>query len=103
MAPGFVEPYKLLAAVEIERGDRPEEAAAVLTRAAALAPRRADLTLLLAQARLLEARYDDARRLTEPIALRAADARLREQAGVLLTRIAARREEADRRRLEALR
>jgi predicted Zn-dependent protease len=101
LAPGFVEPYKLLAAVEIERGDRPEEAAAVLARASALAPRRGDLTLLLAQALLLEGRYDDARKLTEPVALRAADARLREQAGVLLTRIAVRREEAERRRAQA--
>jgi tetratricopeptide (TPR) repeat protein len=101
LAPDFVEPYKLLAAVELERGDRPEEAAAVLTSASALAPRRADLTLMLAQARLLEGRYDDARRLAEPVALRAADAHLREQAGVLLARIAVRRETAERLRSQA--
>jgi tetratricopeptide (TPR) repeat protein len=101
LAPGFIEPYKLLATVEMERGDRPEEAAAVLTRASALAPRRADLTLLLAQARLLAGRDDDARKLAEPIALRAADARLREQAGVLLARIVVRREEAERLRAQA--
>ncbi|HJQ32807.1 MAG TPA: tetratricopeptide repeat protein [Pyrinomonadaceae bacterium] len=101
LAPGFVEPYKLLATVEMERGDRPEEAAAILTRALALSPRRADLTLMLAQAHLLAGRFDDARNLAEPVALHSTDARLREQAGLLLTRISVRREEAERKRAQA--
>ncbi|HWW77422.1 MAG TPA: tetratricopeptide repeat protein, partial [Pyrinomonadaceae bacterium] len=101
IAPGFVEPYKLLATVEMERGDRPEEAAAILTRALTLSPRRADLTLMLAQARLLSARFDDARNLAGPVALHSTDARLREQAGLLLTRIDARREAAERKRAQA--
>ncbi|MDT7808203.1 MAG: hypothetical protein QOJ70_2016 [Acidobacteriota bacterium] len=96
LAPGFVEPYRALAVVELDRGDRPEEAAALLRRATELAPRRADLTLLLAQSRLLAGQLDEARKLAEPVALRAPDTRLREQAGALVARIDARRELAAR-------
>ncbi|HEX8560001.1 MAG TPA: hypothetical protein VF668_18030 [Pyrinomonadaceae bacterium] len=95
LAPGFVESYRLLAAVEIERGDRPAEAAALLRRAAALAPRRADLALMLAQAEMLGGRFEEARRVAEPLARRAADARLREQAAALLARVESRRAEAE--------
>ena len=103
LAPGFVEPYRLLATVEMERGDRHAEAAELLRRASALAPRRADLVLLLAQAEMFGGRFEEARRLAEPLARRAANEHMREQAAALVARIEARRRqaEAERRSAEA--
>jgi tetratricopeptide (TPR) repeat protein len=101
LAPGFVEPYRLLAAVEMERGDRPAEAAALLRRASALAPRRVDLVLLLAQAEMLAGRFEEARRLAEPFARRAAEGRMREQAVALVARVEARRLQAEQERRRA--
>lgn len=94
LAPRFVESYKLLAAVEIERGDRYEEAAALLAGAQALAPRRADLALMRAQALMLGGRFDEAERLAEPYATGGGDERLRAQAAALAKRIRTRREQA---------
>ena len=96
LVPGFLEPYRLLAAVELERGDKPAEAAALLRRALELAPRRADLVLLLAQAHLIGGEFEEARRLVEQVARRGGDARLREQAALLAGRINAREELAAR-------
>ncbi|HEX8283761.1 MAG TPA: tetratricopeptide repeat protein [Pyrinomonadaceae bacterium] len=101
LAPLFVEPYRLLAAVEMERGDRYAEAAALLRRASALAPRRADLVLMLAQAEMLGGRFDEARRLAEPHARRSADERMREQAAALVARIESRRGQAESERRRA--
>ena len=96
LAPTFVEAYRLLATIELERGDRPDDAAALLRRASSLAPRRTDFVLLLAQSHLIKGDFDAARRLVEPVAQSGADARLREMAEVLLKRIAAREEIAVR-------
>ncbi|MDT5294251.1 MAG: hypothetical protein QOJ76_1131, partial [Acidobacteriota bacterium] len=98
LAPGFVEAYRLLGAVEAERGDRPEEAAALLRRATALAPRRLDLVLMLAQSQMLCGRLAEARQLAEPIAQRASDDHLRAQAVAFVARIDAREEQAARER-----
>jgi tetratricopeptide (TPR) repeat protein len=95
---GFVEAYRLLASVESERGDRPSEAAALLRRATALAPRRLDLVLLLAQAQMLDGQLAEARRLAAPIAQRTGDERLRAQAEALVARIESREEQAARER-----
>jgi tetratricopeptide (TPR) repeat protein len=92
IAPGFVESYRLLATIELKRGDRPEDAATLLLRAIQLAPRRLDLTLLLAQTHLVNGEFDAARRLVEPIARRDGDMHLREQAEMLLSRVGAREE-----------
>ncbi|HEX8290813.1 MAG TPA: DUF1570 domain-containing protein [Pyrinomonadaceae bacterium] len=94
LAPHFVESYRLLAAVEIERGDRYEEAARLLAHALSLAPRRADLGLMRAQALMLGSRFEEALRLAESYAARGHDERVREQAAALAKRIAARREQA---------
>lgn len=96
LAPRFIESYRLLASVEVERGDRYEEAAELLKGAQMLAPRRADLALMRAHALLLGGRFDDARRLAAPYALRVHDERLRAQAAALVQRIEARREQAAR-------
>ena len=100
LAPGFLESYRLLASVELERGDKPDEAASLLRRASALAPRRLDFVLMLAQAHLLKGEFDEARRLVEQVALRG-DAPLREQAATLLSRINARAEMAARLKAQA--
>lgn len=96
LAPGFLESYRLLASVELERGDKPDEAASLLRRASALAPRRLDFMLLLAQAHLNEGEFEEARHLVEQVARRGGDARLHEQAGMLAIRINAREELAVR-------
>ena len=101
LAPAFVEPYRLLATVEVERGDRYAEASALLRRASALDPRRVDLALMLAQAEMLGGRYEEARRLAEPHARRTTDGRMREQAAALVARIETRRLQAEAERLRA--
>jgi tetratricopeptide (TPR) repeat protein len=101
IAPSFLESYRLLASVEMERGDRPEEAADILRRASALAPRRLDLLLLLAQARSLKGEFEEARRIVEQVERRGGDPHLREQAALLLGRINAREELAVRLKSQA--
>src|ERR1043166_29383 len=101
LAPGFVEPYRLLATVEMERGDRPDEAASLLQRASVLAPRRLDLVLLLAQAHLSKGEFEEARGLVEQVARRGGGPRLREQAEMLMGRISAREEVAVRLKSQA--
>ena len=101
LAPDFVEPYRLLATVEVERADRPDEAIGLLRRAVQLAPRRQDLVLLLAQAHLSKGEFAEARRLAEPLAAQAGEGRVREQAASLLRRVAAREEWAARAKSQA--
>jgi tetratricopeptide (TPR) repeat protein len=101
LAPDFPEAYRLLAKVEMERADRPDEAIGLLRRASALAPRRQDLVLLLAQAYLFKGEFDEARRLAEPVAMHAAEAYMREQAAEFLVRMNAREESDARRRSQA--
>jgi tetratricopeptide (TPR) repeat protein len=101
LASGFVESYRLLATIELERGDRPEEASVLLRRARALAPRRLDLVLMLAQAQLLGGQFDEARRLAKPVARSTSDERLRAQADALLARIDAREEQQQAARLKS--
>ncbi|MFL6335743.1 MAG: peptidase MA family metallohydrolase [Pyrinomonadaceae bacterium] len=101
LAPRFVESYKLLASVEMERGDRYEEAATLLAGAQALAPRRADLALMRAHALMLGNRFDEARREAEPYATAGQDERLRAQAAALVRHIEARREQAAKAAREA--
>ncbi|MCA1618979.1 MAG: tetratricopeptide repeat protein [Acidobacteria bacterium] len=85
----------------MERGDRHAEAAQLLRRASALAPRRVDLVLMLAQAEMLGGRFEEARRLAEPYARRSADERMRELAAALVARIESRRRQAELERQHA--
>ena len=101
LAPRFVESYKLLASVEMERGDRYDEAAVLLAGAQALAPRRADLALMRAHALMLGGRFDEARALAEPYATHGQEERLRALAASLVKRIQTRREQAERAAREA--
>lgn len=101
LAPDFPEAYRLLATIEMERADRPDEAIVLLRRASELAPRRHDLVLLTAQAYLFKGALDEARRLAEPVAMHSAEPRMREQAAALLQRINAREQAAERQRSQA--
>jgi len=92
LAPDFIEPYKLLGMVEVERGEGPEAAIGLLRRALQVAPRRRDLTLLLAQAQLSKGDFPEARRLAEEVSRLSSDPRQREFARTLLTQIETRAE-----------
>lgn len=99
LAPDFLEAYKLFALVELERGDQVSEAAALLERAVRIAPRRRELLLLLAQARIRTRDFTAARELVATATRRSADRRLLAHAEKLLAIIAAR--EAEGRKSEA--
>ena len=101
LAPDFAEGYRLLAAIELERGDRPDAAIELLRRASELAPRRQDLILLSAQAFLSKGLFDEARRIAEPVAMHSAEPRMREQATALLQRINTREQTVERQKSEA--
>jgi tetratricopeptide (TPR) repeat protein len=95
LAPDFLESYRLLAVVELDRAGRAGEAAALLAEALRRAPRRQDFTLLLAQVRLSEGEFDAARAEAGRVA-RGGDASLRWQAKQLLEQIEARAARAAR-------
>lgn len=101
LAPDFLEAYKMFALVELERGDRIDEAAALLERAVTLAPRRREFLLLLAQARLRARAFTAARELVAAATSRTADRRLLAHAEKLLAVIAAREDEARKSAAEA--
>lgn len=94
-APDFVESYRLLATVELDRAGRTDAAATLLEEAIRRAPRRRELTLLLAQVRLSAGEFEAARALAGPLA-RGGDPFLREQAQKLLADVDARAERAAR-------
>lgn len=107
LAPDFVETYRLLAVVELDRAGRAEESVELLNEALRRAPRRADLRLLLAQARLGAGEFDAARaeaaaveRGGDPF-LRGQARRVAEQIEAVVARVARLRErEEEAARLE---
>ncbi len=101
LAPNFLEPYRLLGTVEIERGGQADEAAALARRALALAPRRHEFTLLLAQARSERGAHAEARELAERAAQLGGDPLVREQARRVLELLTAREARAARLKSEA--
>jgi tetratricopeptide (TPR) repeat protein len=90
LAPNFLEPYRLLATIELERGGQPDEAAALSRKALALAPRRHEFTLLLAQAHSAKSEHAAARELAERAARRGCAPAVRERARMILDLIATR-------------
>lgn len=101
LAPSFLESYRLLATVDLERGGEPDEAEALPKHALTLAPRRHEFTLLLAQARSDKAEFAAARELAETAARQSGDPLVREQALKVLALIAAREERAARLKAQA--
>lgn len=101
LAPDFLEAYKLLALVELERGDRLGEAASLLEKAMGMAPRRREFPLLLAQARIRTREFAAARTLVESITRRGGDPKLLAHAEKLLAVIASKGEEGRKGEAEA--
>jgi tetratricopeptide (TPR) repeat protein len=95
LAPDFLESYRLLAVVELDRAGQTDAATALLGEALRRGPRRQELTLLLAQVRLSAGEFDAARAEAGRVA-RGGDAFLRGQARKLLAQIDARAERAAR-------
>jgi tetratricopeptide (TPR) repeat protein len=95
LAPDFLESYRLLAAVELDRAGRTDVAAALLEEALRRGPGRPELSLLLAQVRLSAGEFDAARAEAQRIAS-GGDPFLREQARQFLAQVEARAERAAR-------
>lgn len=89
LAPNFLEAYALLGLVDLERSPQVEETFALLTHAAALAPKRQEFNLLLAQLHLRREAFAQARKILEPLAHERRSARTRAEAQALLERVAA--------------
>jgi tetratricopeptide (TPR) repeat protein len=89
LAPNFLEAYAMLGQVDLERSPQVDETFALLGRAAALAPKRQEFNLLLAQLHLRLEAFARARQILEPLARDPRSARTRAQAQALLERVAA--------------
>jgi tetratricopeptide (TPR) repeat protein len=89
LAPKFLEAYALLALVDIERSPQVDETFALLKRAVALAPKRREFQLLLAQLHLRLEAFARARQILEPLAQDPRSTRTRAEAQALLERVAA--------------
>jgi predicted Zn-dependent protease len=89
LAPNFLEAYAMLGLVDVERSPQVEETFVLLRRAAALAPKRQEFNLLLAQLHLRLEAFAHARQILEPLARDPRSARVRAQAQALLERVAA--------------
>jgi Tfp pilus assembly protein PilF len=90
LAPNFLEAYALLALVDIERSPQVDETFALLKRALALAPKRQEFNLLLAQLHLRLEAFARARQILESLAQDPRSApRTRAEAQMLLERLAA--------------
>jgi tetratricopeptide (TPR) repeat protein len=94
LAPDFLEAYALLGLVDLERSPRLDETFALLRRAAALAPKRQEFKLLLAQLHLRLEAFAHARQILETLAHDPRSARTRAEAQALLERLATREAEA---------
>jgi tetratricopeptide (TPR) repeat protein len=88
LAPNFLEAYSLIALVDLERSPQVDETFALLGRAAALAPKRQEFNLLLAQLHLRREAFARARQILEPLARDPRSARTRAEAQALLERVA---------------
>ena len=93
LAPDFLEAYALLGLVDLERSPQVDETFALLKHAAALAPKRQEFNLLLAQLHLRRGSFARARQILEPLAHDRRSARTRAEAQALLERVAANEEQ----------
>lgn len=89
LAPNYLEAYAMLGLVDVERSPQVDETFALLRRAAALAPKRQEFNLLLAQLHLRLEAFAHARQILEPLARDPRSARVRAEAQALLERVAA--------------
>lgn len=89
LAPNFLEAYALLGLVDLERSPQVDETFALLKHAAALAPKRQEFNLLLAQLHLRREAFAPARQILELLAHDPRSARTRAEARALLERVTA--------------
>lgn len=87
LAPNFLEAYAVLGLVDVERSPQLDEAFALVRRAAALAPKRQEFKLLLAQLHLRRAEFDRAREILAPLARDPRSALTRAEAQVLIEKV----------------
>jgi tetratricopeptide (TPR) repeat protein len=86
--PDFADTYKLLAFINLIRGEDLDEAIDLINRAISLAPHREDIVYTLAQIQLRRKDYDAARRTASALAGGAAKSDVRERANSMLESIA---------------
>ncbi len=84
LAPTFADAYRMLAFVNLITNEDLDEAVTLLKRALQLTPGRDELGSILGQVYLRQEKYDEARRVLEPIAKSAAEPQLRAQAQTML-------------------
>lgn len=94
LAPNFIESYRLLAFVNLLMNEQLDEAAALLKQAIKLAPKRPELSFLLAQVYLHQEDFPAARALLSTLLERSDGAHLRVQVQALLEAVAEREERA---------
>ncbi len=85
--PDFADTYKLLAFINLVLNEDLDEAASLIRRAVALAPRRDDVAYTLAQIQLRRRDYAAARQVAQPLADNSLNADIRERARLLLETI----------------
>jgi len=87
LKPDFPESYRLLAFVNLVRGEQLDESAKMLERARRLSPGNEHYALMLAQVYLRQEKFAEARRTVEPLTRPSADPSLRGPAQSLLNTI----------------
>jgi tetratricopeptide (TPR) repeat protein len=99
LSPGFAESYRLLAFINLVRGEAIDESITLLKRGWALAPGRGEFGFILAQLYMRKEDFKSAREILEPMARESsADAQLRANARSMLDSIARMEEYAARAR-----
>jgi len=101
ISPGFPESYNLLAFINMVTGEELDESANLLRRAISLSPGRHDFVFMLAQIQMRQQKFDDARKMLEPLAKNAPDPQLRQRAQSLLDSIQSIMERSERFKAEA--
>jgi tetratricopeptide (TPR) repeat protein len=96
LSPNFIEAYRLHAFVNLVRDERLDQAEELLKRGLKLSPARQDLMLILAQVHLRVLNFKAARAVLEPIMVRPADPKFRDQAKGFLEDITYAEEQASR-------
>jgi len=87
ISPGFPESYNLLAFINMVTGEELDESANLLRRAISLSPSRHDFVFMLAQIQMRQQKYDEARKMLEPVAKNASEPEFRQRAQSLLDSI----------------
>ncbi len=87
ISPSFPESYNLLAFVNLVTNEDLDESVNLLRRAISLSPSRHDFVFMLAQIQMRQQKYDEARKMLEPVAQSAPDPQLRQRAQSMLDTI----------------